>query len=471
MTEIKQQKSLPGSQQGWSGLIWPVLLFLLLSVSTSWALDFESFDAGFRSTTQYRYTWADDPASGTAADDDNDQDFSQHLGVDISSPESGLKLSAMGRYLKDLDGTPAGSILRDYTDTFSHRQDFSTYYLYLEKQDLLTRGLDLRAGRQYAYGAETVHFDGLLFSLERPEYSGLQLELFGGRLVQHYTDLTRDEVGGYNLAFHPTPHLALTLDGVFSDNNSTEGGFFWQPLPLVQTNGRLAFIDSDPRFFDLTSQILLPRTRTIVNLGVYHRYKVDLRSDYLFDYTYTLENALSTHLTSLYLLQEKAYTDFDIRISQPIPQSQGMTLFARYTKRLMSSSNEDLYNTDFDRFSAGLTLEDWMCLQGFSLTAGYSYWKEDRSLFYEGRSSSFYADGRQRFNKFELGLGFYHKTDDVNSRIEDEASTRYQALLKYHHSKNGWVEVLYQYDQDDFFEDEFGVDSISAMTLTLHQTF
>lgn len=450
---------------------WTALFILLLVTTTGGAMEVGSFDLSLRSSTQFRYAWSDDPAPGTAAMDDNDQDFSQHLGLDVSWKEKGLTLSAMGRYLKDLDGTPEGSIYQDYTDTYAHRQDFEAYYMYLEKKDLITDGLNVRAGRQYSYGAETVHFDGLHVSYEQPDWAGLVVEGFGGRLVQHYTDLTRDEVGGYNLAIHPFSRLALTLDGVFADNNSTEGGLYWQPLETIQVNARLAFIDDESRFYDVNTQFLIPSTETVINAAIYHRYAVDLESDYLFDYTYTLENALSTKLTSLYLMQEKPYTEYDFRVSQPIPQSKGLTVYARYTNRVMSNNREDLYNTDFERVSTGITLEDWMGLEGFHLNAGYSFWKEDRSVFYEGKSSSYYADLRQELADFEIGLAFYHKTEDVNSRIEDEASTRYQASLKYHYMDHSWLGLLYQYDEDDFFDDELGVSSINTLTFTLHQEF
>lgn len=470
MTEIRRQRRAFWMSQS-APVTWLALLIFLLLTSTVWGMEIGEFDLSVRSTTQYHYSWSDDPRSGTAAEDNSDQDFGQHLGIDADWREKGLTFSIMGRYLKDLDGTPEGSIFQDYTDTNSHRQDFKTYYAYLEKQDFLTRGLDVRAGRQYTYGAETVHFDGLLCSYHQPDWAGLQVELFGGKLVQHYTDLARNEVGGYNLTVHPTSNLAMTLDGVFSDNNSTESGIYWQPTHKVQANTRLALINSHPRFLDVATQVLIPSTKTLINIGVYHRYDVDLDSDYLFDYTYTFENALSTKLSSLYLLQEKAYTNYDFRVSQPIPQFPGLTLYARYTKRVIGSHDENLYNTDFDRITAGFNLEDGMTLKGFSLDAGYSYWKENRSVFYEGKSSSFYADVHQRLNKFEIGAGYYHKTEYVNSRIENEAATRYQASLKYHFAEKIWLEALYQYDKDDFFKEEFGIDSINAITLTLFQRF
>ncbi len=472
MTEMKRQGLAIRSWRP-AKLTWPLLCICLLVATTSWGVQFGDVDLTLRSTTEYRYAWSDDSPKGFLNDDDDDQDFSQHLGLDMNWEEYGITFSAMGRYVKDLDGTADGSIFQNYTDSRGdHRQDFEAYYAYLEKRDLFVDGLNVRAGRQYSYGAETVHFDGLHISYSRPDWAGFEISAFGGNLVHHYTDLTRDEVGGYNLALHPTSNLALTLDGVLSDNNSTEGGLYWQITDYIQSYARLAFIDDSERFLDIGTQALLPQTGTVINIGIYHRYDVDLDSDYLFDYSYTFKNALSTRLTSLYLLQEQAYTDYDLKISQPVPQLKGLTIYGRYTKRVLNNDNEeDLYNTDFDRYSAGINLDEFMGLKGFHLDTGYSFWQEDRSMFYEGESTSYYADLRQELNKFEIRAGFYHKSEDVNSRIEDEAATRYEAALKYHYMDNSWVEVLYQYDQDDYFEDELGVDYVSALTLTLHQEF
>jgi len=454
------------------GLLTGFLLSVcLLIVNTGWSMELDGMELSVRSTTSYRLQWADTADSTAIADDDRDEDFSQILAADIKWAEQGFRIAAMGRYIKDTDGTPSGSIFQDYTDSRNdHRQDFDAYYAYLEKDDFLSEGMRVRLGRQYAYGAETVHFDGLHLRYERPDWQSFEIEVFGGRLVQHYVDLAEEGVGGYHLSIRPLTHLVLSLDGVFSDQVSTEASIYWQPLENVQGLVRVAFIDDEIRFADFSTQVLIPSSGTVINVDIYRRFEVDSESALLFDYTYTQDTALSDKITSLYLLQELDYMQYDLKISQPIPSAEGLTIYGRYTKRiLMDDKDEDLYNTDFDRYTIGFNIDEWLDLEGFHLSAGYSFWQEQRDLFYEGESSSYFADVRQELlDGLEIGAGFYHKSEDVNSLIENETSTRYQASVKYRFMESAWVKLLYQYDEDDYFEDELGVDSINALTMTLH---
>ncbi len=450
---------------------WLVVVFSLVVTTGGWGMELGDMDLSLRSTTRYRVQWSDDPAEGAVADDDHDQDINQLLAADLNWAESGITVSVMGRYLKDLDGTPSGSIFQDYTDSRGdHRQDFEIFYAFLEKKDFLVSGLNVRLGRQYAYSAETVHYDGVQMHYSLPAWTGLEAEIFGGRLVQHYSDITQDGVGGYSLSIHPLSSLAFYLDGVFSEETSTEASAFWQPTENIQTRGRLAFINDHTRFFDINAQLLCPVTGTVVDATFYRRYKIAADSDFLFDYTYSMDQALSDDLNSLYLLREQGYLEYDLKISQPMPGPEGLTVYGRYTKRDLAHDNdEDLYNTDFDRYTIGVNIDEWLNLKGFHLDVGYSYWEEDRDTFYEEESTSYFADWRQElFEHFELGAGFYHKTEDVNSLIENEASTRYEASLKYRFMDHAWVKLLYQYDEDDYYEDELGIDHINALTMSLH---
>lgn len=450
---------------------WLVIGFCLVAVTSGWGMELGDMDLSLRSTTRYRVQWSDDPTEGLAADDNHDQDLNQLLAADLNWAESGMTVSVMGRYLKDLDGTANGSIFQDYTDSRGdHRQDFEVYYAYLEKKDFLAPGFDVRLGRQYVYSAETVHYDGLQLHYSLPDWYGFEAEVFGGRLVQHYSDITQDSVGGYSLSLHPMSTLALYLDGVFSEETSTEASVSWQTVENIQTRGRLAFINDHTRFFDVSVQATCPVTGTVLNAGLYRRYKIAANSDFLFDYTYTFDKALSDELTSLYLLREQGYLEYDFKVSQPLPGPPGLTAYISYTRRDLAHDNdEDLYNTNFDRYTIGCTMDEWLNLKGFHFDAGYSYWEEDRDIWYEEKSASYFADWRQELlEKLELGAGFYHKTEDVNSLIENEASTRYEASLKYGFMDHGWVKLLYQYDEDDFYKDELGVDHINALTLSLH---
>ncbi|MGC9022169.1 MAG: hypothetical protein ACP5J5_03525, partial [Dissulfurimicrobium sp.] len=176
-----------------------------------------------RSTTRYQLQWSDPPNGKLVSSNSSDQDISEILGVDWNSSKiNGLSFSFLGKYAKDLDGTPSGSIFQDYLDASGgQRQRFDAYYAFAEKKDVIP-GVDLRLGRQYAYGAETVHFDGLWVRADRSLDERFSIEAFGGQIVQMYSNLTQDGVGGVNLGFYPSKELALYLNSVFYRENSYE---------------------------------------------------------------------------------------------------------------------------------------------------------------------------------------------------------------------------------------------------------
>ena len=50
---------------------------------------------------------------------------------------------------------------------------------------------------------------------------------------------------------------------------------------------------------------------------------------------------------------------------------------------------------------------------------------------------------------------------------ENEASTRYRAAVAYRLCDHSRVELSYEYTQDDFYENELGVDHINSLTISL----
>lgn len=450
-----------------------VLLAVCLTTIPVWGLELGAAEVSLRSSNEYRLQWSNRPDSKFIVDEDQDQDFFAILSTDIKWREKGLLFAAMAAYDKDLDGTREGSIFQDYTDSRgSHRQDFECYYAYLEKTDLFTPGLTVKAGRQYAYGAETIHFDGLYAAYDKPAWLGLTLEAFGGLAVQHYSDPGQDGIGGANLSIRPLPGLVFDLGAVVYEETSWEGAVFWQPSDSWKLRSRVAFINDHTRFIDCGLETVIPVTGTVLDFNFYRRYAVASEADFLFDFHYTVEEALSSEINRLYLMQEKGYLEFDLRLSQPLPFLAGTTVFARYTNRsLAHGDKEDLYNTDFQRVSAGFDLHDALW-HGFHLGAGISYWWEDRDIFYEGESTSWYADASQElFERLKLSAGFYHKNEDVNSLIENEASTSWRLACAYKLCAYSDIELAYEYNQDDYYEEELGVDHFNEVSLRLNFEF
>jgi len=447
-----------------------LILGAFFCASVSWAHDFDWGSLDVLSNTQYELHWSDGGNDDLVASDPNDQDLSEILGIEADHRSSGLSFSFLGKYQKDLDGTAFGSIYQDYVDVSSDdRQRFDAYYAYIEKNDLMDGRMDVRFGRQYAYSAETVHFDGLLLRAEGLGADWLDVEVFGGAIAQLYSDLRQDGVGGINLGFRPNRDLSIHLDGVFYQENSFEGSIYWRPMEDLKTRARWSLINEHNRDWDVDIVGTCPVIHTTVGLNVYKRYNVRREDDFIYDYTYSVGDNLAKDIKRFYLGREMGYIDYTISLSQPVPTQEGMTAFARYTRReLAHESQEDLYNTNFNRWTLGLTLADWWRLKGTHLTLGYSQWYEDRDYLYETESSSVYGDLEQEITKkISLGAGFYYKTEDVNSMIEGEAAQQYYGLVKYKLARERWTELKYEYERDDYYR-EFGVSGINALTATIN---
>ncbi len=452
-------------------VVGPLVLMIgvFFCVNFSWAHEFGWGSLDVRSNTQYLLHWSDGPNDELVSDDPNDQDIIEVLGIDATHTASGVSFSFLGKYQKDLDGTAFGSIYQDYVDVSSDdRQRFDAYYAYFEKDDLID-GIDMRIGRQYAYGAETVHFDGLYFRGEGIGADWFDFEVYGGAIVQLYSDLTQDGVGGVNLAFRPNRDLTLRLESVFYQNTSTEGSFYWRPMEDVKVRGRWALIDEHNRDWDVDIVGTCPVTNTTIGINVYKRYTVKVEDDFIYDFTYSVNENLSKDIKRLYLGRELGYIDYTLSLSQPIPHQEGLTAFARFTtRRLSHDSEEDLYNTNFYAWTLGFTMDNWWRFHGTKLTLGYTKWYEDRNDLYETESTSVFGDLTQEINeKFMVGAGFYYKTEDVNSLIEGEAAQQYYGLCRYRLGPEKWAELKYEYERDDYYR-EFGVSGINALTATIN---
>ncbi len=445
------------------------LLFFLCSFLYSKNFDWGSLNV--RSLSKYQVQWSDTPDKNIVSGDSNDQDFYEILGVDAFHKKSGLSFNFLGKYKKDLDGTPEGSIFQDYVDTRANKEEVNILYAYIEKEDIFGK-IDFRLGRQYAYSSETVHFDGLYLKLHDFGLKHVNLSLFGGSIVQYYSNLHQDGVGGINLEINPFEKFTFYIDSVFYQKTSYESGIYWMPLDYLKVNAKWSMINSHKRFWDINVEGTCPVTKTLVNFEVYNHYRIRVQDDFLYDYTSTVSDNIGKDIKRFFLGRELGYTDYIISLSQPIPKYEGIALFVRFMKRnIFHNYYEDLYNTDFYSWTTGLSIENFAPLKGTKFNLGFTYWKEQRNKYYEGKSKSFFADLEQEIGeKFEIKGGFFYKTEDVNSLIEGEAAHNYYGAIKYKFSEDKWAQIKYEYETDDYYH-EFGLDHINILTISLHYTF
>ncbi len=448
-----------------------LILFIFFICGNLYCKEYDWGSLNVRSTSKYILQWSDTPNKNLVADDTSDQDFSEILAVDAINNSRNFSFSFLGKYKKDLDGTPEGSIFQDYVDTRANRQEINFLYGYIEKDNIFG-GLDVRLGRQYVYSSETVHFDGLWLRGNGIGLDWLNFEVFGGSIVQYYSQLKQDGIGGFNLNIAPFKKFSFYFDSVFYQRNSYETGIYWVPSGYIKFRSRLGLINNQKRFWSTDLTTICPKTKTIIAVNIYTHFRIRVKDDFIYDFTSVIKDDIGQDIKRLYLGREYGYTDYTISISQPIPKQEGMTVFIRFTKRkLFHDYYEDLYNTDFYRWTGGLSLEDWWKLKGTKFYIGFSYWKEQRHDYYEGVSKSVYADLEQKIcDKLSLTAGIYYKNEDVNSMIEGEAAHHYYGGLRYKFGEEKWAEIKYEFETDDYYH-EFGIDHINSLTLSLHYTF
>jgi hypothetical protein len=456
----------------------PVLVFIALAMLFSaevFAMDTPVGDLDIYSSTKYRVQWSNSPDKAMVPNDSSDQDFYQLLGLDWNIADSGFTFHFLGKYSKDLDGTPEGSIFQDYIDTWDERQLFNPYYAYIEKMDILP-SIDMRLGRQYAYGAETVQFDGLWVRANNI-YNFFSVEGYGGMPVQTYLDLNRDGIGGVNLEVYPMKNLIVHLDSTFYKENSVELWADWRMADFANMDAHWAWNNFRNDYISLGFSGEVHKTGTTIELSFYTNFKNNTIQEFIFDYQ-SPEVDLGNDIKRFYLQREQGYYHSIISISQEVPGIEGVACFFRYARRdLMNRDDENLYNTDFQSFTTGVNLNDIFHLHGFHFSFGYTRWWEDRATqangrkMYEAVSDSWFIDFSQRFlERFEIAAGLYFKDEDVNAMIEGEAAHHYYGALKYEVFHAAWAELKYEYERDDYYK-EFGISDINSLTASFNVRF
>jgi len=455
------------------GFVFLVAILVGFSVSAFAEIDTPYGKLDIRTRTKYRFQWSNSPDSNMVPDDSNDQDFEEQIGLDWDWAEKGVTSHFLGRYRKDLDGTPEGSIFQDYNDVCnSHRREVQLYYGYLDFHDVIP-DYDIRLGRQYVFGVENnIQLDGLWVRGDRAfNLDWLSFEAYGGVPSQPYADLESDGIGGLNLEFYPVKNLVLHADTTFYKENSWEVYGDWRPYSNLRTDAHLAFINYHPRYAYLNCVGDIERTGTTLGFKFYRNFEIQENSDFILDWQ-SPEKDLGEDIKRLYLTREQAYYQFDLSISQQIPTQEGLAIFSRLgIRELMDNDDEDLYTTDFLSVTAGISIDEWLYLQGFHCSLGVTRWKEDRDTYYEAESTSFFADLRQEiFDQWAIAGGYYYKTEDVNSLIENEAAHNYYASVSYRMDENKWAELKYEYERDDYYK-EFGISDLHSLTATVHFRF
>ncbi len=470
---MEKQKGVTTVFRSGFGLVWFAILLMFFASSVFAEIDLPYGTLNISSRTQYQVKWSTPPDKFMVPNDSSDQDFEEQVGVNWDWREKGVSFNFLGRYRKDLDGTPEGSIFQDYIDACGdNRQQAMVYYGYLEFTELIP-DYDIRVGRQYVFGVDqNIQLDGLWFRGDRPfGLNWFSFEAFGGMPSQPFANLRKDGIGGLNLEFYPMKDLVLHVDSTFYKENSWELQANWRPYENLRMDAHGAFINNHARYAFFNAVGDIEKTGTTIGFKYYRNFEIKYDSEFIFDWQ-SPENDLGKDIKRFYLARERAYNQFDISLSQAIPTQEGLAFFSRISiRKLDSSDDEDLYTTDFVSFTAGININEWLNLEGFHLSAGITKWWENRDTYYEAKSISVFANIRQElFDRWEISGGYYFKTEDVNSLIENEAANNYYGAVRYRMDENKWAELKYEYERDDYYK-EFGVSDINSLTATVYVKF
>jgi hypothetical protein len=188
------------------------------------------------------------------------------------------------RYWGDLDGTSLASPFQNLKDAFRGRRVFEPLTAYTDiggfmSDDRLST-FNVRVGRQFVYGAETVRLDGAAFSIDHARF---ELDLFGGRRVTFYSDPEERATFGGNFLFRATERTSFGYDVLHYVDTSHRFQFRHAIGESWIADGNFFLLDDSP--IDLAGQAhyFSPDGNTRLTFSLLQKLSSD---DFIYDFTY-----------------------------------------------------------------------------------------------------------------------------------------------------------------------------------------
>ncbi|MDI6784671.1 MAG: hypothetical protein QME64_11345 [bacterium] len=343
-------------------------------MSLGYAADEETVSFSGRIATQYQLRWHDY---------ETDQDLAQYLALDAENLwKDKLDAAIYLRLWEDIDGRykPQGNksyyIYQGISDAYTRQVDNRIYYGYFVLKNIVGAS-QFRLGRQYLYEIEGIQFDGIKWSLE--ESNGLEVTAFFGQPVSYYSEMDGNRTYGGSLAYKFNPAIKLGLDYLkYSKDTLSDNYIALQMQNRFSDRWRIyskyAFLDSDPRDFQIQTSYTNPESDWNLNATYYQQIKrLEQYSNQFSPYYAALSDYAPFHQLNLSL-----YKEFT-----PIIAGE-----AGFTKRqLQHSGEESEYNREYDLVYTTLIIRD-IAVKGLELSITGQRWITARYT----RTTSYYDD-------------------------------------------------------------------------------
>jgi hypothetical protein len=379
------------------------------------------------------------------------------------------------RYWGDLNANTEASPYTGQLDSFRGRRVLEPLTFYTDASGFMSDDhqvkFNVRLGRQYVYGAESVRMDGGTLTINHPRFS---MDLFGGRRTTFFSDPFERGVAGGNFEVRATPRTQLKYEFLHYIDNSNR---FQVTQSLGESwilSGNFFLLNTSPVDLGVDAHYLPPDGKTRVIFSFLEKLTSD---DFIYDYTYRAlaknpENQIFLKLFPipptgipldgagrLNLFQINPYTQFYVDAYRNLTRKIGVggTFWVRHVN---DSKDAGPFDTSFQEYRANA---DWFPSSLFELGAEYRFRNVSREnpdnavLFtdinQEGETKfhEVYANGAFHLfdNRLTLESGLFYRRFSTQSRLlsfDGLDTTGFTGAIKWRINRN--YKVLLEYGID-----------------------
>jgi hypothetical protein len=379
------------------------------------------------------------------------------------------------RYWGDLNANTVESPFIGQLDAFTGRRVLEPLTAYTDASGFMSDDhqvkFNVRVGRQYTYGAESVRMDGGMLTINHPRFD---MDLFGGRRVTFFSDPFDRGVAGANIQFRATPRTTLKYEFLHYIDNSNRFQVTHSLGESWIVAGNFFLLNTSPVDLGIDAQYLPPDGKTRVAFSFLEKLTSD---DFIYDYTYRAlarnpENQIFLKLFPipptgipldgagrLNLFEINPYTQFYVDAYRYLTKKFGVG-GSFWLRHVNDSEDAGPFDTSFQEARASI---DWFPSSLFEAGAEYRFRNVSRDdpnselLFtdinQEGETTynELYGNGAVHLfdNRLTLEGGVFYRRFSTQSRLmsfEGLDTTGITAGLKWRINRNYKVLLEYGFD-------------------------
>jgi hypothetical protein len=339
------------------------------------------------------------------------------------------------RYWGDLNGTAKASPFTGELDGFVGRRVLEPLTFFADTSGFITDDretkFNLRVGRHYVYGAESVRLDGATLTVNHPR---VNFDVFGGRRVTFFSDPDERGVVGGNVEVRATARTTFKYEFLHYIQNSSRFHVSHRLGESWALSGNFFLLDTDPIDLGVDAFYLPYDGKTRLMFGFLQKLTSD---DFIYDYTYRAfannpENQIFLKLFPipptgipldgagrLNLLEVNPYTQFYVDGYRNLSRQFGVG-GSFWLRQVNDSDDAGPFDTSFQELRVN---GDWFPSSLFELGGEYRFRNVSRNDPDEATEfPDIRREGETKFHEV-YGNGAFHLFDD---RLTLEAGLFYR---------------------------------------------